>query len=254
MSTRAWNPGDLAGSDAANTIDNGSQRIRQDIIERLVQGGHKVASITPPVSSASENADGRPSVGYETQTFQTDAGYLTLAWRFDGTTPMVRQYGSSHATQANQFEIPGDLVAPSAVLITKSGKAVGSLIRACVGDAAPVASTYLKRVVYKVPSFTGAPARTLTKIMVIAGTKPTGADLQVTVRKLAAPAVGVDRFLDASSTALTTVTLTVASGNFAVETTGLSHALATDDELVIKYGTIGSSIPAADVSVILQIE
>ncbi len=254
MSTRTWNAGDPAGSDAANTIDNAAQRIRQDILERLMQGGHKFAGTAPPAPGALENNDGKICVGIETQTFQTDAGYATIVWDNAGTVAKVRVYGGTHATQANDVEIPGDLVAPSAVKITKGGKAVGAFLRAITGDILPVASSYLKRVVYKVPSFTNAPARTLTKIMVVVGTKPVGADLQVTVRKLAAPAVGTDRYLDASSTVLTTVTLTAASGNFAVETTGLAHALATDDELVIKYGTVGTTTAAADVTIILQIE
>lgn len=253
MSTRAWNANDPAGSDAANTIDDAERRVRQDILERLMQGGLKFAGTAAPAPSVSENTDGRPCVGYETQTFQTDAGYLTLAWRQDGATYMVRQYGHSHATQADQFEIPGDLMAPGAVFITKGGRAVGAFVRAVIGDAAPVANTYLKRVVYKVPSFTGAPSRTLTKVMVIVGGKPVGADLQVTVRKLSAPAVSVDRFQDASSTALTTVTLTAAT-NFAVETTGLASSLSTDDELVIKYGTVGTTTAAVDLTVIMQIE
>jgi hypothetical protein len=254
MSTRTWVPGDPAGSDAANTIDNAIQRARQDILERLMQGGHKFAGTTPPAPNVNENADGRLCVGYETQTFQTDAGYLTLAWRFDGTTAMIRQYGHTHATQADQTEIPGDLVGPSAVAITKGGKAVGAFTRVVTGDTLPVASSYLKRVIYKVPSFTGAPGRTLQRLMVIVGAKPVGADLVVTVRKLAAPAVGTDRFIDGSSTQIATTTLTVASGNFAVEATALAQALATDDELVVKYGTVGSTTAATDLSIILQIE
>ena len=254
MSTRAWNAGDAAGTDAANTIDDAIRRVRQDLLEREMQGGRKFVGTAPPAPGVTENNDGKACIGIETQTFQTDAGYLTLAWDNAGTAKKMRIYGGSHATQANQTEIPGDLVDSSGNLITKSGKAVGALLRAVIGDPAPAASAYLKRVVYKVPSFTDAPARTLQKLLVVVGTKPVGADLVVTVRKLAAPAVGVDRFIDGSSTQIGTVTLTAASSNFAAETTAIAAALATDDELVIKYGTVGSSTAAADVTVILQIE
>lgn len=252
MATRAWNANDPAGSDAANTIDNATQRIRQDVIERLVQGGFKIASITPPVSSANENSDGRPAVGYETQSHQDDTGYLTIAWKFDGTTYMVRQYGTGHATQASQFEIPGDLVNAGPIYLIKGGKAVGAFLRAIIGDPTPLATKYLKRVAYKVPSFSGAPGRTLQKVKLVVGTKPAGSDLVVTVRKLAAPADSIDRFNDTNSTQVASTTLTAASGNFSAESTALGVALATDDELVVKYGATDGS--AADLTVILQIE
>lgn len=254
MATRAWNAGDPAGSDAANTIDDAARRIRQDLLERGMQGGQKFAGTTPPAPSAAENNDGKVCVGYETQTHQDDTGYVTLAWDFAGTTRKVRQYGGSHATQPNQFELAGDIVDQSGNFLTKGGIAVAAFLRAVVGDPSPVATTYLKRVFYKVPSFTSARSRKLTKVKVIVGTKPLGADLVVNVRQLAAPADGIDRFNDANSTVAGTVTLTAASGNFAAETTGLAVTLATDDELVIKYGTVGTTTIASDVTIICQIE
>lgn len=252
MATSTWTAGDAdpAGTINSSLLDDAIRTLRKDTRERLLQGGHKFAGDTSR-SGSNENNDGKHVVGID-DSVGADTGTFTLVWDYAGTTARIKHYGGSHATKANQTEFPGD-ISPLSGTFNFRGTAYAAWLRAIVSDALPVASSYMKRVVFKVPSKTGALSRTLTKIMVVVGTKPVGADLQVEVRKLAAPAVGTDRFLDASSTSLTTVTLT-AAGNFAVETTGLAHSLAPDDELVVKYGTVGTTTVAGDVTIILQIE
>lgn len=175
-----------------------------------------------------------------------DAGVANLCYNAAGTVSRVKQYGSTHAN-ADRTEFPGPVYAGPSGDKALAGIATAANVRLSFYDALPVVG-YLKAVVYKVPS--GSPARTLKRIRLIAGTRPTSATLDVDIRKAAAPGLGVDRYLDASTASVGTASLTNASGNYSVEAT-VSAALAADDELIIKWTAVNG---AQDVTVLLQVE
>jgi hypothetical protein len=254
MATREWDDADYPGATAANLIDDFARDAREDISDRWIQGGIRVTAREGelPMSYAPDNHphDGKRCVGWEVSTpSNDDLGWVTLVWDFAGSTAVLRQYGTSHATKPGTLECAGSVSIPTGFEF--EGIARGAWIRAIISDALPVASTFHPRVLYKVPDVTDAPDRTLEKAMLVAKVKPTGDPLIVEIWKHPNPAVTVDRFSEVGATLLTTLTLATGT-NFAVENTGIAETLEPGDELVVEYGdTTGG---ASDISIIAQIE
>lgn len=245
MSSIVWDVTTPLGSESANTVDNYLRDSRLGIHDRWRQGGHRSTS-----GAADGDNDGKHvPVDTAAPPVPSDAGEWSV-WDAAGTARQRRFYGSTHATNPNVSEFPGEIRAGSAGTAKMAGVATAAWVRVAVGDVVPAVG-YLKRVVYKVPA--GSPARSLKRVRMVVGTRPTSSSAQVEVRKAAAPADSVDRFLDASTTAAGSVSLTNASGNFAAESTAapLPVALAEDDELVLKWISVNGAV---DVSVLLQIE
>jgi hypothetical protein len=257
MSTNVWNSGDAdpAGTINASTLDDAIRTLRKDVRERLLQAGMKFATDTSR-SSANENNDGKHVVGIE-DTVLTDAGIYTIAWDFGGTNARIRHYGGSHASKPNKTEFIGDIgpLSPT-TLIKFIGTSHAAFTMVACGDALPVVG-YLKRVLWKVPNSSSYPQRTVKALRVTVGTRPVGADLVVNLRFRDASAGmaddGDDPFVDGNSTSIATATLT-AGGNYSVLVSGLSQALDPDDELVIKYTSVGTTTNAADATTLVLVE
>jgi hypothetical protein len=254
MASRAWPASDdhLPGGSAANTIDTLSQDQSEDIRERDVQGGHKHNDLN--VASSTANDEGKHCVGIES-TPNTDFGELTLAWDFAGTSKRIRHFGSSHA-RADETEFPGDVVLLSGKRL--QGLAYGAFIRLSGYEALPVLNGYTAQVLWKVPEFTGALSRTLTRTGLIVGSRPVGSSLIAQFRQVDAShgSFGdtLNRFADSAPISVAdTVTLTAGS-DYSKFNTGLSVTFDVGDELVVKWTSIGSTTPAADVTIIAQFE
>lgn len=249
MPTNGWDDGRPVGTVSANTIDTEIQAARKDVRERLVRGGHKFAASTSQGSGApaGEAEDGKHIVGLEDGTLD-NTGIFTLCWNYAGTTARIRHYGGSHASKPDLTEFIGDIAPLSPTTLIKfRGVSFAAFLLLTVYDAAPVVG-YLKRILWKVPDSSGYPQRTIKTFGLITGTRPSGSDLvaQLRIRDASAgeTAIGLDPFVDAQSDALgfaNTLTL-AASGNYAVENTGLSQALDPDDELVLKYTSTGGAV------------
>lgn len=251
MASEAYNEGSPIGTNDAGDLEVFIQTTKRNWRQRMQQGGKRFTGFDADVPTTSEQHDGKTAVGWENQTDRGDNGYLTLAWSHDGQTPLIRLYGSTHATKANVLEIPGNLSFTGSTF--SSGVAAGAHARAIFSDAFPVTG-YLKRIIYKASDASGAPNRTLKKIKLVAGTRPTGTNLVLTLRKrtVAQQTVSNDPFTDGTTTALTDATATLAAGaNYTVEITITPETLQPGEELVGKWGTTGS---AADVTVLCQIE
>jgi len=272
MSTRSWDNSTYPGTELANTIDDQARNMRVDVWDTLVQGGHKLTGVgggshTPPAGGILSLNDGKHCVGWETQTHQDNTGHLTLAWSFDGATPLVRQYGSGSVETAlngrtivageSPCEFVGSRLIGPAAGFWFEGIAYAALVRAIAFDALPSANSYLKRVLYKCPYTTGSISRTLDRAMVIVGTQPVGADLVVGIYKIpnATAIPAFNRFDPVPPVApnhvlLSTIILTTLSGSYSIENTSVAGAIAPGDEIVAYYTTTGN---ATDVSILLQL-
>lgn len=239
MATNTWDNGSPLGTAAANTLETIIQTFKLDVYERERQGDRRWTNGAPDGGN-----DGKTCVGILDGL--GDAGVANLCWNAAGTTSRVKQYGSGHAN-VDRTEFPGEVYAGPSGDKKLAGIASAATVRLSFYDAMPQVA-YVKAVVYKVPA--GSPARTLKRIRLVAGTRPTAASLDVDIRKAAAPGLGVDRFLDASTTSVGTASLTNASANYSVEAT-VSQALAADDEIIVKWTAVNG---AQDVTVLLQIE
>lgn len=252
MASEAYNEGSPIGANDAGDLEVFIQTTKRNFRQRLQQGGKRFTGTDNDVPTTSEEHDGKTAVGWENQTDRGDDGYVTLAWSHDGQTPLVRLYGSSHATKANVLEIPGNLSFTGETFV--SGVAAGAHARAIFSDALPVIG-YLKRVIYKASDASGAPDRSLKKIKIIVGTRPTSANLVLVLRKrtVAQQTVSNDPFVDGNTTAIAGATATLAVGaNYTVEVTlGSPETILPGEEIIATWTTVGA---AADVTVLLQIE
>jgi len=255
MSTNVWNSGDSdpAGTINSSNLDDGIRQLRKDVRERLLQGGHKLATDTSR-SASNENNDGKHVVGIE-DTVLTDAGVFTICWDYAGTTSRIKHYGGSHATKPNLTEFIGD-IGPISSTIKFRGISLASYTMIVTGDPLPQVG-YLKRILFKIPNSSNYPQRTLKAWRITVGTKPVGADLVANLRFRDASGGQADNsddpFVDGNSTSISTATLT-ASSNFSVSVTGLSQALDPDDEFVLKYTSVGTTTNAADATIMLLME
>lgn len=243
------------GSADAGDLEDFVQEVKRNFRMRLQQGGKRFTGFDTDVPTTVEQHDGKMAVGWENQVNRDDTGYATLLWNHAGSVERIRSYGSGHSTKPDLTEFPGDIGPLEAETISFRGVAFGAHARASFSDPLPVTG-YLKRIVFKASDAAGAPNRTLTKIKLIAGTRPSTASLVLTLRKrtVAQQTSTNDPFIDANTTAITgaTATLTVASGAYTIEVTlGSPETLAPGEELVAVWGTVGA---AADVTVLLQIE
>lgn len=256
MSTNVWNSGDSdpAGTINASDLDNAIRQLRKDVRERLLQGGKKLTDTSRGV--ASENNDGKACVGIE-DSVGTDAGIYTMFWDFGGTNPRGRHYGGSHASKPNRTEFIGDVAPLSPTTLIKFfGIATAAYTMVAVGDPLPVIG-YLKRVLWKVPNSVSYPQRTVKSFRLTTGTRPVGANLVAELRFRDASAGQADDnddpFVDGNTTLITTATLTT-GGNYSVLVSGLSQALDADDELIIKYTSVGTTTNAADTTGLVLME
>ena len=261
MADRDWSNTGLAGGTDAGLIDDKVRDFREDTQQRQVQGAHKMESLAGgPATGVNETEDGKHCVGVETQSFYTDAGLITLAWNFAGTTERIRHYGGSHASKADLTEFIGDIapLSPSTTIAFR-GMSWASAGWVSIGDTVPAAGVYLKRIVYRAgdPASFTAPNRTIKQVRITVGTKPVGADLVVNLRKRVAPQTdSQDPFVDGASTAFTdsVITLTAASGDYILtHTLSTPEVLAPGDEVVVKYGSVGTVV-AKDVTIALLVE
>jgi hypothetical protein len=252
MSSEAYNEGAPIGSNDSGDLEVFIQTTKRNFRQRLQQGGKRFTGFDADVPTTSEQHDGKSAVGWENQTDRGDNGYITLAWSHDGQTPLIRLYGSTHATKANTLEIPGNLSFTGTTFA--SGVAAGAHARAIFSDPLP-AIGYLKRIIYKASDASGAPNRSLKKIKIIVGTRPTSANLVLVLRKrtVAQQTVSNDPFIDGNTTAIAAATATLAVGaNYSVEVTlGAPETIQPGEELIATWTTVGA---AADVTVLLQIE
>lgn len=256
MATNVWNTGDAdpAGTINASTLDDAIRQLRKDVRERFLQGGRKLGDTSRGV--ASENNDGKACVGID-DSVGTNAGTHTFLWDFAGTTARGVHYGGSHGSKPNRTELIGDIgpLSPT-TLIKFIGISHAAYTMIAVGDPLPSVA-YLKRVLWKVPNSSGYPQRTVKAFRVTVGTRPVGADLVVNLRFRDASAGAADDnddpFVDGNSTSIATATL-VAGGNYSVLVSGLSQALDPDDELVLKYTSVGTTTVAADVTTTVLVE
>jgi hypothetical protein len=260
MSSVVWTDSDPLGGDAADTIDNAAQQFRRDIRERLMQGGHLFDTETPPAAGVTANNDGKHCVGWETQTDQDDFGYFTLVWDFAGTAERIRHYGASAGGgKADLTEFIGDIgpLSPTTSIVFR-GTARGVWLRALVGDAAPVIG-FMKRVIYKNPDVSGTPDRSITKARLVAGSRPVGSNLIINLytRTTAQQAVlSNDPYDSANCTIFSDPLVTLVAGSdYAVEKTfSPAETVAPGEEVVAEYTSVGSTTPATDVSLSLQVE
>ena len=252
MASEAYNEGTPVGTNDAGDLEVFIQTTKRNWRQRSQQGGKRFTGFDNDVPTTAEEHDGKSAVGWENQTDRGDNGYLTVAWSHDGQTPLIRLYGSSHATKANVLEIPGNLTFTGTTFV--SGVAAGAHARAIFSDAFPVIG-YLKRVIYKASDASGAPNRSLKKIKIIVGTRPTSANLVIVLRKrtVAQQTVSNDPFVDGNTTAITDGTATLAVGaNYTVEVTlGTPNTILPGEEIIATWTTVGN---AADVTVLCQIE
>lgn len=239
MATNTWDNGSPLGTAAANTLETIIQTFKLDVYERERQGDRRWTTGAPDGGH-----DGKTCVGVSDGL--GDSGVANLCYNAAGTTSRVKQYGSGHAN-ADRTEFPGPIFAGPSGDKRVAGIADAAIVRLSFFDAMPQVG-YVKAIVYKVPA--GSAARTLKRIRLVAGTRPTSSSLDVDIRKAAAPGLGVDRYLDGSTSSVGTTSLTNASGNYSVEAT-VTQALAADDELIIKWTAVNG---AQDITVLLQVE
>jgi len=248
MSTRVYEDDETNGATVlASDIDAELNKIRLDVRERLLQGGHFFAgtpATNPNPPATQENFDGRHAIGVEDDTHD-NTGVLTIAWDELATTSYGRFYGSLHATTAKRtnLELIDGIFLGTAGDKLCHGIASGAYVRASVFDAVP-ASGRIPIAIYKVP--TGSPARTLRGAGIIVGTKPTGGDIVVSIYKHAAPADTVERLTNGSGTLLGAVTLSNSPGTefSKFSTTGFGDALAAEDELYADFGATNGALNA----------
>lgn len=262
MADREWSNVGLAGGTDAGLIDDKVKDFREDTQQRQVQGAHKMESLSGgPATGVNETEDGKHCVGVETQSFYTDAGYITLAWDFVGTTERIRHYGENWAVaeQADTTEFIGDIgpLLPTTAIFFR-GIAWASVGWVSIGDAVPVATQTVKRIIYRAPdpaSIT-APDRTIRKVRLTCGTKPTSTDLVITLRVRAAPQTDSADPYDAGSAADftdPTLTLTSASGDYSItKTLSTPETLSPGDEVIAVYGATTGN--AKDITLALLVE
>lgn len=263
MATRDWPTGDdhLPGGSAANTIDTLSQDQSEDVRERDLQGGHRHTITT--LGTTNQNNDGKHAVGLEESPPNTANDGRWSIWDSAGTTRKWIFYGASFsadATKQDAFETPGDTIIP-ATAVYRGGIAVAAAIRVTGYEALPVLNAYTPMVFWKVPELTTAAnalSRTLTAAGLIVGSRPVGSSLIAEIRQIDVTDAGFsnafNRFADGTpSTVANTVTLTAGS-DYSVFNTGLSVTFDPGDELVVKWTGIGSTTPAADVTVVCVFE
>ncbi len=235
MATDAWTTDGYLGSINADLIDDNARTQAKRVRERLIQGGHRFAFSSLPIAVTNDEHDGKHAVGWETSTpAHSDAGHLTLAWDFAGTTALMRLYGSTHATLADQLDVPGDILLPA------GGRLFGTATAAwktSTGDQKGpwTSGGYSNIVYYKSYSGTGAAVRTLTAVFaakLFAATSTITFEIRHRDASAGETATGLSFTDDANSTAVGTVA--IATGDFTKLTTGLSVTLDPDDELVIK--------------------
>lgn len=248
MATNAWDDTRYSGVTNANQIDDEARRSRVDISDRWIQGGHKVAFKTPPATSSVENDDGKHCVGWETQSFQSAAGYWSV-YDFNATTPALRVFGSMHATQ------PGEINAMAGWKFTglnvTTGTDPGHLHTqgGVIGGKSGTLSTgYVKPGYFRWAKGASEGTQTILGLYGRVATAPTGASLIIEVRKVAATILdSVDAYTDAATTLIGTITIT--AGNFAAATTGLAATLVDGDAIVLKITQVGSTVSGAELSV-----
>lgn len=228
--------------DTAN-VDDDIRKTKLAFAERLVQGGHRVANITPPVPITNEPADGLLAVGWETQVSQSDAGYLTLASDFAGATPYVRFFGSGHAS-ALQFQLIGGAKYIGTNVTTgldpghlhTQGGVIG-------GKGGVLIAGYLKPSAFRWAKGTNEGTQTIKALYARVGVAPTGGSLVIEVRKSSgAPVDGADVYTN--GVAITTIgTVTITVGNFGSSTTGLAVTIADGEVIVLNAITV-SGVPS----------
>ena len=263
MSTRAYDEAVPSGASAANTLHTIIQDKGKDFRERLVQGDHKFAGYAAPPSGAADNADGKHCVGIRDNT--GNAGSCVVVWDTAGAAARIEQFGSAHATKADQTEFPGDLVIPvgkkfKGGVSIAAGGAYGPVNLTGDGFLGNPSNSYWKGgAIYKAASTAGSPSRTLVGWRVVcskaAATTPFIINLRQRDASAGQCADNLDPYADANSTQVASIS--VSTGNYAGVQSGLSVALDVDDELVIKigatFGTIlGNSVDK--VGVILFVE
>lgn len=247
MATYAWDNSRYDGATTnANLIDDEARRLRQEIADLLMQGSRRIGGNTPPASSATNNDDGKVCVGWETQTFQSDAGFTTLLWDFLGTTALLRAYGTSHATKPGQIEPQGIMkfVGPNITSGLDPGHlhTQGGIIG---GRAGLIGATgYLKPSAYRWSKGAGEGTQTVTLLGMRVGTAPSGGSLIIEIRKTnGAPSTASDVYGDGVAS-LVVGTITITTGNFEGSTTTLANNTLADGEYLVPKVTTLNGAPA----------
>jgi hypothetical protein len=246
MATRNWDATKpLDASTNAAVIGTEITLAKADLEERLMQGGHKFAGLTPPAPGANQTKDGMHCVGYETQTDQTETGYFTLVSSFDGATPYLRAYGSTHATKPLQIEAlnnakfigpnvttgldPGHLHTQGGIIGGRGGTILGT------GFIIPSAYRFAKGS----GEGTQTPKRFGCRLSV-----PVTTALVIEVWRHVNPSTSTNVYVVGAADKMATITF--ATGKYYAETSTITGTLADGDVLVFNVSTLTVGTTVSD--------
>lgn len=248
MADTAWLRSSPTDPDTAN-VDDDIRATKQGLDQRMIQGGHLIASGPIPTTPTTENDDGKHIVGVETQTNQDNRGY----WRvYDNTKTSG---GGSHGAGSALFEVQGSAGSGGAKVSALGGAIiVGPNVTSGLdpghlhtqggpigGKAGPIALGYLKPSAFRWAKGANEGTQTVLALHARLGIVPTGGSLVIEVRKTTgAPAVNADVYTDGVANVVVG-TITVNSGDFGGSVTGLAVVLADGEVLVLKATTVNGT-------------
>lgn len=246
MATNAFNTATPTDPDTAN-VDDDLRKLKLDVGERLIQGGHIVTNITPPAPITNEPADGKHAIGWDTASpFATDAGTWTMVWDHAGTVPLVVVYGGSHATKAGQIEPQGSFKFMGPGITSGLDPGHRHTQGGVIGGKAGVISVtgYLKPSAFRWSKGAGEGTQTINKLVCRLSDPPTGGNFVVEFRKTSgAPAIGANVYDDAVAS-LVIGTVTILAGNYEAVQTTLANNVLADGEYIVQKVTTTTGSPA----------
>jgi hypothetical protein len=244
MSSRVY---DRAVPDGATLdskdLDTAIQQKGQDLDEAMVQGGHKMPTLTH--SAAAQEGNGKHCVGIEDQANHNDAGDFSI-WSFDGLTALLQVHGKDHATKPGQIEplthagVPFKFVGPGIVTGDNPGhRHTDNMMLGDMTTTTLSVASYIPGFQLRYYKAAGAPVQSIVAFMFSVQTTYSGGPTTIQLRKVPAgsAAATISPFSDGvASVVVATVTLN-ASEYRGITTTIAGGDLVDGDILVVKMAT-----------------